>query len=93
MAGECEPMSVLSTRSNPASLSHWEYSAKVKVSPSSLFTSMFRAKISGKGGPVRASFGIMSRMTARIRAFFEAHGLLIREWDKVRADWLTIAPS
>jgi phosphoserine phosphatase len=28
--------------------------------------------------------------TARIRAFFESQGLLIQEWDKVRADWLTI---
>jgi phosphoserine phosphatase len=31
--------------------------------------------------------------SARIRAFFEAQGLLIQEWGKVRADWLTIAPS
>ncbi len=31
--------------------------------------------------------------TVHIRAFFEAHGLLIREWDKIRADWLTIAPN
>ncbi len=31
--------------------------------------------------------------TARIRAFFEAQGLLIQEWDRVRADWLTIASS
>jgi phosphoserine phosphatase len=30
---------------------------------------------------------------ARIRVFFEAQGLLIQEWDRVRADWLTIAPS
>ncbi len=30
---------------------------------------------------------------ARIRAFFEAHGLLIQEWDKGRTDWLTIAPA
>ena len=28
--------------------------------------------------------------TPQIRAFFEAQGLLIREWDRVRADWLTI---
>lgn len=28
---------------------------------------------------------------SRIRAFFEVHGLLIQEWDKIRADWLTIA--
>ena len=31
--------------------------------------------------------------SARIRAFFEAHGLLIREWDKSRTDWLTIGQS
>lgn len=31
--------------------------------------------------------------TARIRAFFESQGLLIQEWDRVRADWLTIAPN
>jgi 2-hydroxy-3-keto-5-methylthiopentenyl-1-phosphate phosphatase len=30
---------------------------------------------------------------ARIRDFFEQRGLLIQEWDRVRADWLTIAPS
>ena len=30
---------------------------------------------------------------SRIRAFFEAHGLLIQEWDRVRADWLTIGSS
>jgi len=29
----------------------------------------------------------------QIRAFFEEHGLLIQEWDRVRADWLTIAAS
>jgi hypothetical protein len=29
----------------------------------------------------------------RIRALFEAHGLLIHEWDKVRTDWLTIRDS
>jgi HAD superfamily phosphoserine phosphatase-like hydrolase len=29
----------------------------------------------------------------RIRALFESHGLLIQEWDKVRADWLTITGS
>lgn len=29
----------------------------------------------------------------RIRALFEAHGLLIHEWDKVRTDWLTIRES
>jgi phosphoserine phosphatase len=29
----------------------------------------------------------------KIRAFFEAHGLLIREWDKSRTDWLTIGQS
>ncbi len=31
--------------------------------------------------------------TPRIRAFFEAQGLVIQEWDRVRADWLTIAPN
>ncbi len=31
--------------------------------------------------------------TARIRAFFEAQGLLIQEWDRVRSDWITITPS
>jgi hypothetical protein len=28
--------------------------------------------------------------TSRIRAFFEEQGLFIQEWDRVRADWLTI---
>jgi len=28
---------------------------------------------------------------ARIRQLFEAHGVLIRDWDRVRTDWLTIA--
>ena len=28
--------------------------------------------------------------TIRIRTFFEAQGLFIQEWDRVRADWLTI---
>jgi len=27
---------------------------------------------------------------ADIRAFFESHGLVIQEWDRVRTDWLTI---
>jgi 2-hydroxy-3-keto-5-methylthiopentenyl-1-phosphate phosphatase len=31
--------------------------------------------------------------TTRIRTFFEAQGLLIQEWDRVRADWLTITPQ
>jgi phosphoserine phosphatase len=31
--------------------------------------------------------------SARIRAFFEAQGLLIQEWGRVRTDWLTIASS
>ena len=30
---------------------------------------------------------------SQIRSFFEEHGLLIQEWDRVRADWLTIAAS
>ncbi|HZQ24987.1 MAG TPA: HAD-IB family phosphatase [Terriglobales bacterium] len=29
----------------------------------------------------------------RIRELFEAHGLLIQEWDKVRTDWLTLRSS
>ncbi len=29
----------------------------------------------------------------RIRAFFESHGFLIQEWDKVRTDWLTLRPA
>lgn len=29
---------------------------------------------------------------SRIRAFFETHGLLIQEWDRVHSDWLTILP-
>jgi phosphoserine phosphatase len=29
----------------------------------------------------------------RIRALFEAHGVLIQQWDKVRTDWLTIGDS
>jgi HAD superfamily phosphoserine phosphatase-like hydrolase len=26
----------------------------------------------------------------RIRAFYESHGLLVQEWDRVRTDWLTL---
>lgn len=33
------------------------------------------------------------REPVRIRAFFEAHGLQIQEWDKVRTDFLTIGQS
>jgi HAD superfamily phosphoserine phosphatase-like hydrolase len=29
----------------------------------------------------------------QIRAFFESHGLLIQEWDRVRTDWLTLRPA
>lgn len=29
----------------------------------------------------------------RIRGLFEAHGLLIQEWDRVRTDWLTLRPA
>ena len=29
----------------------------------------------------------------RIRTFFEDQGLFIQEWDRVRADWLTITPQ
>jgi len=31
--------------------------------------------------------------TPRIRTFFEDQGLFIQEWDRVRADWLTITPQ
>ena len=30
---------------------------------------------------------------ARIRAFFEANGMLIQEWERVRTDWLTVRPA
>src|SRR2546423_5742480 len=29
----------------------------------------------------------------RIRSFFEANGLLIQEWERVRTDWLTVRPA
>ena len=29
----------------------------------------------------------------RIRDLFESHGLLIQEWDRMRADWLTLRPA
>jgi HAD superfamily phosphoserine phosphatase-like hydrolase len=29
----------------------------------------------------------------RIRQFFESHGFLIQEWDRVRTDWLTLRPA
>ncbi len=31
--------------------------------------------------------------STRIRAFFEAHGFVLRDWDKVRTDSLTIGPT
>jgi len=31
--------------------------------------------------------------TSRIRSLFEAHGLLLQEWDKIRTDSLTIAKA
>src|SRR5262249_46234733 len=36
---------------------------------------------------------ILGWNTSRIRALFEAHGLLLQEWDKVRTDSLTIAKA
>jgi phosphoserine phosphatase len=30
---------------------------------------------------------------ARIRSFFEANGMLIQEWERVRTDWLTLRPA
>jgi HAD superfamily phosphoserine phosphatase-like hydrolase len=29
----------------------------------------------------------------RIRGFFEANGMLIQEWERVRTDWLTVCPA
>jgi len=29
----------------------------------------------------------------RIRSFFESHGMLIQEWERVRTDWLTLRPA
>jgi len=29
----------------------------------------------------------------RIRSFFEANGMLIQEWERVRTDWLTVLPA
>jgi len=29
----------------------------------------------------------------RIRQFFETHGMLIQEWERVRTDWLTLRPA
>jgi 2-hydroxy-3-keto-5-methylthiopentenyl-1-phosphate phosphatase len=29
----------------------------------------------------------------RIRGFFEANGMLIQEWERVRTDWLTVRPT
>jgi len=29
----------------------------------------------------------------RVREFFETHGLLIQEWDRVRTDWLKLKPA
>ena len=29
----------------------------------------------------------------RIRGFFEANGMLIQEWERVRTDWLTVSPA
>jgi HAD superfamily phosphoserine phosphatase-like hydrolase len=29
----------------------------------------------------------------RIRGFFEANGMLIQEWERVRTDWLTVRPA
>ena len=30
---------------------------------------------------------------SRIRSFFEADGMLIQEWERVRTDWLTVRPA
>lgn len=36
---------------------------------------------------------IVGMAPPQIRSFFEEHGLVIQEWDKVRTDWLTIGQS
>jgi HAD superfamily phosphoserine phosphatase-like hydrolase len=36
---------------------------------------------------------LMGWNTSRIRSLFEAHGLLLQEWDKIRTDSLTIAKA
>jgi 2-hydroxy-3-keto-5-methylthiopentenyl-1-phosphate phosphatase len=36
---------------------------------------------------------IMGWERVRIRSFFEAHGMLIQEWERVRTDWLTLRPA
>jgi len=28
-----------------------------------------------------------------VRSFFEANGMLIQEWQRVRTDWLTVRPA
>ncbi len=35
---------------------------------------------------------IVGWQRSRIREFFESHGLLIQEWDRVRTDWLKLKP-
>jgi hypothetical protein len=40
--------------------------------------------------PILEEIAVFPRL--RIRAFFEEHGVLIQEWDKVRTDWLTLGP-
>jgi predicted HAD superfamily phosphohydrolase len=30
---------------------------------------------------------------SQIRTFFESHGMLIQEWERVRTDWLTVRPA
>lgn len=39
--------------------------------------------------PILEDIGGFTRL--QIRQFFEAHGLLIQDWDRVHTDWLTIA--
>ena len=36
---------------------------------------------------------IMGWERVRIRSFFEGHGMLIQEWERVRTDWLTLRPA
>ena len=36
---------------------------------------------------------IMGWQRPQLREFFESHGFLIQEWDRVRTDWLTLRPT
>ncbi len=42
------------------------------------------------GFTIAVSEAIVGWDRLRIREFFEAYGLLVQEWDRVRTDWLTL---